>query len=327
VTGIAPASRTAIYEKPLPENYLVIAAIPKAGEETLSFPFLLQMEDSIPPAVPQGLEGVVDTTGIVRLKWAANSDSDLLGYRIYRGQTQGEELIPLTDMAVRRNQFSDSVNIYNLNAKVYYAVTALDRRYNQSALSAVLELEKPDVVKPSPPFITKCEATDRGILLEWVSGKEPLSAFHIFRMEDGKRALIKAISQPEITTYLDSTAVGGTGYSYDVVALNRSSLGSDPSPAISVRAKERDAEMKIKRFRSERTAKGVVLKWEHAIPDVRSISIYRKDGEAPFSLWREAESWEQEATDTAAKRNTAYEYLIVIKNRNGRPVSAQTKTK
>ncbi|KAA6338455.1 hypothetical protein EZS27_013544 [termite gut metagenome] len=327
VPNIPPTFRTAIYEKPMPESYLVIAAIPKEGEEAISFPFLLQMEDSIPPAIPQGLEGAVDTTGIVRLKWLANSDGDLLGYRIYRGQAQGEELIPLTDIAITANEYRDSVNIYNLNSKVYYAVTSLDRRYNQSALSAVLELEKPDVVKPSPPFITRCEATDSGVLLEWVSGVESLRSYHIYRLEKGKdREQIKTIDNPEMTNYVDSTAVGGTGYNYDVVAVNRSFLESNPSPSLYVRAKGQDANVGIKRFRSERTSKGIVLKWEHTIADVKSVNIYRKEGELPLSLWREVGAWEREVIDVIAKRNIVYEYLLVIKTQNGQPISIQTKT-
>jgi hypothetical protein len=95
------------------------------------------MEDSIPPLIPQGLEGYVDTLGTVRLKWMANTDADLLGYRIYRGQTEGEELIPLTDVAVKTNEYLDSVNLYNLNTKVYYAVAALDKRVRRSSAAFV----------------------------------------------------------------------------------------------------------------------------------------------------------------------------------------------
>jgi fibronectin type 3 domain-containing protein len=327
VSNIPPASRSAVYEKPLPENYLVIAAIPKEGEEVVSFPFLLQMEDSIPPAIPQGLEGVVDTTGVVRLSWTANTDSDLLGYRIYRGQTQGEELIPLTDIAVKTNVFEDSINIYNLNAKVYYAVTSLDKRYNQSKLSEILELEKPDVIKPSPPFITRCEATEQGVLLEWIPGKESLRSFIIFRTEKGteQRIIPRLLTNPNITTYLDSTVVAGTGYTYEVVAVNKNYLESDPSPALSVKVKEKESISKIKQFKGERTGKGIVLKWEHTVSNPRSVTVYRKEGESPLLLWKEMEVWEKEALDTAIKRNTAYEYLLVIKNRNGIPVSEQIK--
>ncbi|MFV0587987.1 fibronectin type III domain-containing protein [Bacteroides reticulotermitis] len=328
VSGIVPASRTTVYEKPLPENYLIIAAISKTGDETISYPHLLQMEDSIPPAVPQGLEGRVDTTGVVHLKWTANTDSDILGYRIFRGQTEGEELIPITDIAVKTTEFKDSVNIYNLNTKVYYAITALDKRYNQSEQTPVVELDKPDMIKPSPPFITKCEATERGVQLEWVTGKETLKSYLVSRLEKrkGYRELIKVISDPGITHYLDSTAVGDVLYSYDIVAVNRSFIESDPSPSISVRAKSAHSKAIIKSFKTSRAANGIQLKWDHTVPDAKIILIYRKEGESPLMVWKEVEVWERELLDTTAKRNTPYEYLLVIKNREGAPLSAQTKT-
>lgn len=328
ISDISPIHRTAVYGNPLPENYLIIAAISKTGDETLSYPHLLQMEDSIPPAIPQGLEGYVDTTGIAHLKWVANTDSDILGYRIYRGQTQGEELIPITDVAVKTNEFKDSVNIYNLNNKVYYAITALDKRYNQSGQTETVVLDKPEVIPPSPPFITKCEATDRGVFLEWVTGKENLKSYIISRYEKGKgfRELIKIITNPEIKAYLDSTAVGGVYYGYDVAAVNRSFLESAPSPAVSVMAKQTSNTAVIKSFKATRVTNGIQLKWDHTVGDAKTILIYRKEGESALMSWKEADVWERELLDTTAKRNTTYQYLLVIKNRDGIPLSAQTKT-
>ncbi|NDV79489.1 fibronectin type III domain-containing protein [Dysgonomonas sp. 511] len=327
VSGIKPNERTAIYEKPLPENYLVIAAIPKDGEETVSFPFLLQMEDSIPPAIPVGLEGYVDTTGVVHLKWTANTEPDLLGYRIYRGQTEGEELIPLTDIAVKANEYQDSIHIHNLNQKVYYAITALDRRYNQSELSETLILDKPDVIPPSPPFISKIEARDEGVYLEWIPGKEQLRSYIISRSDKttGYREMIMTIINLDSTSYLDASAVGNTNYEYDVVAVSNSFLESAPSPTAAVKAKAKNTGMSIKSLKASRTDKGILLKWEHTVPDVKMVSIYRKEGGSPLSLWKTLEIWEREVLDNTAKRNTTYEYLLVIKNQNGKPVNAQTK--
>jgi hypothetical protein len=103
-------------------------------------------------------------------------------------------------------------------------------------------------------------------------------------------------------------------------------MESDPSPALSVKAKEKESgSLVIKQFKGERTNTGIVLKWEHTLSNVRSISIYRKEGDAPLSLWKETEAWEREAIDTDAKQNTVYEYLLVIKNQNGIPASTQLK--
>jgi hypothetical protein len=52
--------------------YITVTAVVKEGENKVSMPYLLQAEDSLPPVIPAGLRGVIDTTGIVRLDWNAN---------------------------------------------------------------------------------------------------------------------------------------------------------------------------------------------------------------------------------------------------------------
>lgn len=325
VSGIAPEERKTVFESPLSENYLIIAAIPKdsVGEPALSFPHFLQMEDSVPPAVPQGLAGSVDTLGIVRLTWQANTESDIYGYRVYRAQNSEEELIPLNDIAVRNSEFTDTVQIKNLNSKVYYAVTSLDRRYNQSALSERVELAKPDLIPPSPPLITKAAATGSGVRIDWVSGRnENIGNYRIVRDNE----ILAANISSDSLSYTDMAAVGGQVYSYEVIAVNKSGLPSEPSPAMPVKAKEKsDGAGKITSFKAVKGENGVVLRWETDIEKARSVSLYRKEGEQPFMLLSELDSRASEFTDTALQSGIAFEYLLVIKSPTGIPVNATVK--
>ena len=331
VDGISPTSRMVIYEHPQPENYFVVAAVPKVGDATLSFPVLLQMEDSIPPAIPQGLEGVVDSTGVVRLSWQPVQDADLLGYRIYRGQTRGEELIPLTDIAIQDTVYQDSIHIRNLNAEVYYAVTSLDKRYNQSAQSAVAELEKPEVIPPTAPLITACRATDNGIQLRWAAGNEKLKEFRIYRTAanaatyEEERSLFCSVA-PDLRMFVDSTAVGDGTYQYEVVSVGRGGLLSEPSLAMSVKAKPAASLLRIKQFKGSRADKGIQLKWELTAKAI-AISIYRKEGEEPLQLWRKVEDFSNGIVDELAKDEKEYEYMLMVKGADGKPITAKVTIK
>jgi len=322
VSGISPEKRIVNHPNPLSEGYLMIAAIPFEGEPTLSFPHLFQMEDTIPPAIPTGLQGYVDTLGVVHLTWELNTEPDFLGYRIYRGQTEGEELIPLNDIAHTSNVFTDTINIHNLNPRVFYAVASLDRRYNQSDLSEILVLEKPDVVKPSPPFITRFEVTENGVRLEWASGQdETIRSFRIFRRERGENEsqLVAEIADINARSHTDETVVGDTDYIYYIKSATRGGLESDASPEIAVRTREvGESNAGITQFRANRTTNGIRLTWQHSVMNVRSVSIYRRAGEEPFTLWREMDSGLREITDTNALRSIAYEYMLVIRNQQGR---------
>jgi fibronectin type 3 domain-containing protein len=305
---------------------LRIAAIPKEGEPSYSFPFLLQIPDSIPPAVPTGLNGYIDTTGTVFLRWKANTDDDILGYRIFRGQTAGEELVPLTDIAVTDTVFIDTVDVRNLNFKIYYAISSLDKRYNQSALCPAVEITKPVLIKPSPPFITKFEANENGIKLEWITGvDESIVSYIVYR---GAGKADSAIAEISDAAYTDVSAVGGEAYYYAVAAKNTGNIQSDFSPEVYVKTKfVKTKDEKIKKFTGKRNDKNIVLQWEHNITDIQSIHIYRKANDNPLTKWKELEVHATQTTDVNISSNVVYEYLLVIRDMNGKPSSVQVKIK
>ena len=146
--------------------------------------------DSIPPSKPTGLRAQVDSLGKVRLQWSANKEADILGYRLYRGENEGEELIPITDVAIRDTLYQDSVSLQSLNSKVYYALTALDHRYNQSEQSELVEALKPNVLAPTAPSITRIEHDKEHTVLHWEAADDPyLTGFIIFRKELGSNTL------------------------------------------------------------------------------------------------------------------------------------------
>jgi fibronectin type 3 domain-containing protein len=326
ISDISPKKRNVLYRNPQPENYLRIAAIPKEGEPTYSFPFLLQIPDSIPPAAPKGLQGYIDTTGTVFLSWNSNTETDILGYRIFRGQTAGEEFVPLTDIAVTDTVFIDTVDVRNLNPKVYYSISALDKRYNQSALCTAVEITKPVLIKPSPPYITKFEATEEGVRLEWVTGRdESLASYIVYR---GAGKADSAIAEISDLKYTDMTAVGGKTYYYAVSAKNIGDIESDISPEVYVRAKfMKNKDEKIKKFTGRRVDSSIVLQWEHTITNVKSINIYRKVNDDPLTKWQETEVHSTRTVDINVNSNSVYEYLLVIRDMNGKPASVQIKVK
>ncbi len=142
IKNIPVKTRKIQYDKLDPTNYFTITAIGKQGNSRTSYPVLVQPVDSIPPVKPVGLEGKVDSLGVVTLKWKANIEPDMLGYRVFKGNNKNEEYSQITVKPHVATTFYDSVSVKSLNNKVYYKIVAVDKRFNMSKYSASFNLKK-----------------------------------------------------------------------------------------------------------------------------------------------------------------------------------------
>lgn len=316
--GISPEKRKITYSHLNTTNYFTITAIAKEGASTTSFPILVQPIDSIPPSKPLGLTGIIDSIGVVSLHWKANQEVDLLGYKVFRAQSKGEELIQMFDSALKDTMYTDSIDIYNLNSKVYYAVAALDNRYNQSDLSEVLVLEKPDLIKPIPPLITEYRIEKEGIRINWKNSPDPLAVYHrVYRKikseEYEPEVLLKTISDFEETSYLDTAIVRNVRYIYTVRSLKKNFLESDASNSITLFSnKAKTNLLQLDRFDAivDKTNRLLKLKWQDTLKDVNYYEVYKSEGNSKFTLWRTLGKGVKETLDTQLYVNTTYEYLI-----------------
>jgi len=95
-------------------------------------------EDRFPPAPPRGLQATPGV-GSVELFWERNPEPDLRGYRVWRAHGDGP-LQPLTDL-VELPAYSDRK--IESGKKYRYAISAVDLRGNESALSSPVEVLAP----------------------------------------------------------------------------------------------------------------------------------------------------------------------------------------
>lgn len=135
---IPPSQRKLNYKENLyPSNYFTISVVGKNNQRLTSQSMLVQPVDSIPPAKPIGLEGVIDSLGVVRLKWKPNTEKDLRGYRILKANNKGEEFVDIYHQSYVGIDYKDSVSLKMTNSKVYYRLAAEDMRFNISELSDI----------------------------------------------------------------------------------------------------------------------------------------------------------------------------------------------
>lgn len=312
-------SRSLVTKSLAPSNYYKIQAIGKAGDKRESFSVLAQPNDTTPPETPLQFEGKIDSLGVAHLKWKANTEKDLEGYHIFRGIQKGDELVRLTPQAITKNHFEDQVVLENLNSKVYYYVTATDRRKNQSDPSIILELEKPDKVKPQTPVFTEYKLEDDGkITISWMrSHSDDVEVHQLFRKskDDADKSWKMIYETKDIKpdyTYTDKDVEADKSYTYYLLAVDKSKLKSDKSQEMTLRSNRIEALSVLTNLSgsANRNKKQIELNWKINSKDVGEIVVYRQKGTEKPTMWGTLNGVQNFLEDKSVQVGNSYTYLL-----------------
>lgn len=117
-------------------SVVVMGTLPIESES--SEPACVTPKDIFPPAAPQRLQ-VVPAPGVMNLSWQPNTEADLAGYIVLRGDAPGDTLQALTPEPITATRFEDQTA--RPGARYVYAVVAVDRATprNTSAFSNRVE--------------------------------------------------------------------------------------------------------------------------------------------------------------------------------------------
>ena len=228
-------------------------------------------------------------------------------------------MVRITPQSITQNKFEDKVVLENLNSKVYYYVTATDKRNNQSKPSIILELEKPDKVKPQTPVFTKYKLEDDGrITLNWLKSYSDDVAIHqLYRQaKDGTDKTWKLIYetkdiQPDYT-YTDKDVEVNKKYAYYLVAVDKSRLLSEKSPEVTLISNSFEAVNVLSNLSGSvnRNKKQIELLWKAQDNKIGEILIYRQEGAAKPTLWGTLPGGQNFIEDKLITVGNTYTYLL-----------------
>ena len=136
------------FTDPLPSDgqrhcYAVSAVRGQSQRQVESHPSMavcVTTVDIFPPARPTGLSPIA-AEGTISLVWEANTDRDLQGYLVWRGEDGSETLTRITEEVVKETRYTDQD--VKPGVRYVYAVTAVDNQSPQPNISA--ESERVDV--------------------------------------------------------------------------------------------------------------------------------------------------------------------------------------
>ncbi|KFF17763.1 fibronectin type III domain-containing protein [Flavobacterium hydatis] len=316
-----------------PSNYFTISVVGKNNQRLTSQSMLVQPVDSIPPAKPIGLEGVIDSLGVVRLKWKPNQEKDLRGYRILKANTTGEEFVDIYHKSYVGNDYKDSVSLKMTNNKVYYRIAAEDMRFNISEPSDILILDKPDKIPPAAPIFKDYDNKDGKVHLKWIrSYSEDVVGYSLRRREKGQEKWleIKQINDT-IQEYTDDRIENKKTYQYAILARDKSNLWSSLDHSIITVQILDFTPVKIITFLQglpDRESKKIVLTWNYnkSKDKVISLSIYKNVKGTPPTLWKELNGTVFTIEDKNLNINSEYEYHLIPNLENDSPSKVETLT-
>lgn len=315
---IPPSVRTYRDVTPEKNNYYQVVAITLSSEELKSPMRLSQLVDSIPPPIPVGLQGKINENGLASISWEPNPDTDIYGYRIYRGNNRREEFSQITIEPVPNPNFEDTVNLKTLDRFIYYQVMAIDKSQNHSALSEILELRLPDKVPPVAPVFLPVTSAKEEVVLSWLpSSSDDVIRYDIYSQQPGSEQWRKIgsieHSRDSVLTHSLSDLPEGVRMSFTLVAVDESGLESPPATPIvasrlisAVKPPVRVSEPEI-----DRELKLIRLKWSYEEGSVSKYQIYRaKEGE-PTKLYTTVTGLSKDFVDRQLVMNSVYTYQIV----------------
>ncbi|MCM5664454.1 fibronectin type III domain-containing protein [Galbibacter mesophilus] len=318
VDSIGPSTQSYKYSPLSDINYFKLKAFGRHQDFQLSPPAMVQPVDSVPPVKPLGVEGKIDTLGRVTLKWTKNEEMDLNGYNIYRANRSNQEFTKLNKDYLKNEIFSDSIDMNSFNQSVFYKITALDFRYNESVPSDILELKRPDRIPPTSPVFESYKIVEGVPILSWTnSSSEDVIGIAVYRREiltNGLNEWEKVYSRESdtISVFEDNTVKKGIQYNYTIIALDKNGLESKPSPQISLIIPRELQEEKIKGIYAnvDRENKFIELTWRNSAENLIEIQLFRKTMGNTFMHYKKLPPDAKRFIDTNLTLNSTYGYAL-----------------
>lgn len=292
-------------------GYYRIFAADESGNISYSASVLNNIEDVTPPAAPQGLRAMVDTTGFMYMEWIPNQEKDLRGYKVYYANQRDHIFVEASTYILPDNFFIDTLDITMLTPHIYYYVVAMDNSYNYSAHSDTLEVKFPDLFPPAVVLLEDYRVDDGAVTVRWRgSASEDVANYFIYRKpENQTRWECIYIAQPDdvgddgLLVFRDIPKATSTPYNYCIEALDFSKKSSGKNGEFTVQVKGPNAvpvDIKLKATSGKNG--GVTLSWSYD---------YDSDFDHYGVIYRSVNGGEFQDITTFKRGETTYDDILV----------------
>ncbi|HRG21711.1 MAG TPA: hypothetical protein PLQ57_11800 [Saprospiraceae bacterium] len=295
-------------------NYYWIAVFDQENNVNVSMPQYGTIIDSIAPMPPVGLEGTIDTNGVVTVRWRMGIEADLRGYFVHYSNNLRHTFINRTDRPLQDTFWRDTLPLNVLTEQIHYKLVAIDHRFNYSTYSEILTLNKPDKVAPTSPVFQRSFSDKEGISLQWVnSGSHDVKANVLMRRGVGEKdftEVYRCASRPSSASFTDKKVNPGKEYEYTLYAIDDAGLTSPSISTLTLKAFEDKKLPAPQQFswQIDTLKRRITLSWKPSSASGKTV-VYRSVNGKPYVTYKVVDK-ETFFTDLPYRRGDIIKYRI-----------------
>ena len=301
-------------------NHYIIAAVDTAGNASYSLNVYGHLTDSIPPSMPTGLKGKMDTSGHVYLSWDANKEKDIMGYAIHFSNDSSHVFAVVSNKPVLTNSYVDTIMLKTLTERIYYKVVAIDRNFNYSDFSPYIALQKPDLIAPSAPIFTEYKRDTNAITLYWKNSTSKDVVKHIlFRKELNADWIVldsRSSLKSDASSFTDRSVKQHIEYEYKILAQDDAGHYSNAAFTYKIKTITKEEAADIKNFIVKKEGTKALLSWSAVTPTPDQYIIYKAIEHGPFVAIDKTKS--NSFVDYVGTETKIVSYRLRIKYSNGK---------
>jgi len=311
-------------EQPKEANYYKVCVINSYGDSAYSLISYAKLIDETPPAVPAAPTGTIDSNGVVKITWSPNTDKDLLGYRVYRCNSEGEQPFELTKKLLTQNSFTDTVSLKTLTREVYYALRAVDKVYNNSTYSKYCKLIRPDKIAPVAVVFSQVTPTDSSVILKWHnSSSNDVKHYKLYKKENslGWKLLREWPADPKTQQAADTSLKSGNTYQYKIEVWDGSGNSSRTESHTVLFKPLFEKKIQELKFKVDREQRSIELQWTASPGPTYNYTLYKSKANEPLRAFKTLGAKSNFFIDKELYPGNKYRYAIKATLKSG----AETK--
>jgi hypothetical protein len=288
-----------------------------------SLSIMASVVDTLPPMVPTGLTGTIDTNGIVTLHWKLSTERKLKGYRVLWANDLGHEFTQRVNHVIEDTTFTDTVSLNTLTEYVYYQVASVSKRFGHSAPCAPIGIRRPDKVPPEASVFTGVHNTTSAVHLSWAASTshDVKEQVLLRRSEDDKTWHDRVHLPPKASTFTDDHVDQGKIYYYRLDVVDSTGLHCKPAGDVQGRAYDDGVRNKATNLQAsyDQKTNATKLSWSYTSEKKEKywFVVYRSYNLGQLMQYKSVPSSQMNFNDGMLIGKGTYHYAVRMLSDNG----------